>query len=188
MFILASSSPRRSDLLHQAGYDFEVIPAQVNEACPHGTPPMQRVEQLARRKAIAVAKQHPGDAVLAADTLVAFKGRILGKPQTPEMAKKMLELLSGQVHQVYTAFCLIANNEVYEDKDCTSVEFYRIEPEEIEAYIASGEPLDKAGAYGIQGRGAVFVKRIDGSFTSVVGLPLGKIHRILKKVGIHPEK
>lgn len=179
MLLLASSSPRRSDLLAMAGYEFTVVPVGVSETFLHGTPPMQIVEQLASRKAQAAAKQHPEDTVLAADTVVVFKGRVLGKPRDAETAQAMLKLLSGNVHQVYTGYCVIGGGKLLSGHEVTSVEFYALSKEDIERYVATGEPLDKAGAYGIQGKGALFVKRIDGDFYNVVGLPIAKINRIL---------
>lgn len=180
MLILASSSPRRNELLKMAGYEFTVAPSDVNEDYLRGTPPMQIVEQISTRKAKAAAKDHPLDAVLAADTLVVYKGRILGKPKNEEDAKAMLRLLSGNVHQVYTGYCVICGTKLLCGHECTSVEFYGLRDDEIDAYVATGEPMDKAGAYGIQGRGALLVKRIDGDFYNVMGLPVGKINRILK--------
>ncbi len=182
MLMLASSSPRRSELLKMAGYEFTVVPAKINETFLRGTPPMQIVEQLSTHKAQAVAKQHPEDTVLAADTIVVFKGRILGKPKDAETAKAMLKLLSGNVHQVYTGYTVISGSRLLCGHECTSVEFYPISPAAISAYVATGEPLDKAGAYGIQGRGALFVKRINGDFYNIVGLPIAKIHRILNNL------
>lgn len=183
MLLLASTSPRRKELLAMAGYEFTAVPANVSEAFPHGTPPMQMVEQLAMRKAQAVAKLHPEDTVLAADTVVVLKGRILGKPKDDEMANAMLKLLSGNVHQVYTGYTVISGKNFLCGHECTSVEFYALTPAEISAYVATGEASDKAGAYGIQGRGALFVKRINGDFYNVVGLPIAKINRILQNLG-----
>ena len=180
MLLLASSSPRRSELLQKAGYDFKVVPANVKEIVPPGTTPLKIVEILATAKAEAVAKNNPDDTVLAADTLVVFKSRVLGKPKNEEEAKSMLKLLSANVHQVYTGYCIIKGNKLFRGHECTSVEFYSLKPEEIDAYVKTGKPLDKAGAYGIQGRGALFIKRINGDFYNVMGLPIGKIHRILK--------
>lgn len=179
MLLLASSSPRRSELLSMAGYEFTAVPANVSETFLHGTPPMQIVEQLSTRKAQAVAKLHPEATVLAADTVVVFKGRILGKPKDEEMAKAMLKLLSGNVHQVYTGYTVISGKKFVCGHECTSVEFYTLTQQEIDDYLATGEPMDKAGAYGIQGRGSLFVKRINGDFYNIVGLPIAKIHRIL---------
>lgn len=182
MLILASSSPRRSELLHMAGFEFTVAAPKVKEDFPHGTPPMQAVEQLALRKARAAKLEHPGETVLAADTLVVFKNRILGKPKTEDEAAAMLRLLSGGVHQVYTGYCLLPGKDVLTGHECTSVEFYPLREAEIAAYLATGEPMDKAGAYGIQGRGALLVKRIDGDFYNVMGLPIGKINRLLRSL------
>ena len=179
MLLLASSSPRRSELLTMAGYDFQAVPANVNETFLHGTPPMQVVEQLSTRKAQAVAKLHPADTILAADTIVVLKGRVLGKPKDEETAKAMLKLLSGNVHQVYTGYTVISGKKFVCGHECTSVEFYALTQAEIDAYVATGEPLDKAGAYGIQGKGSLIVKRINGDFYNVMGLPISKIHRIL---------
>jgi septum formation protein len=179
MLFLASSSPRRSELLTKAGYEFTVVPTSVSESILHGTPPIQIVEQLSARKAEAVAKEHPTDTILAADTIVVLKGRILGKPKDEEAAKAMLKLLSGNVHQVYTGYTIIHGKKFLCGHEVTSVEFYGLSQKEIDDYVASGEPLDKAGAYGIQGRGALFVKRINGDFYNVVGLPIAKINRLL---------
>lgn len=182
MLVLASSSPRRIDLLKMAGYEFDAIAPEVNEDYLHGTPPMQIVEQLATRKATAIARQYPDATVLGADTLVVFKGRVLGKPKDEADAKAMLTLLSGNVHQVYSGYCVISGGKILTGHECTSVEFYALKEEDVSAYIATGEPMDKAGAYGIQGRGALLIKRIDGDFYNVMGLPIGKINRILKSI------
>lgn len=182
MLFLASSSPRRSELLTKAGFEFTVEPANVNESILHGTPPMQIVEQLSTRKAQAVAKLHPTDTILAADTVVVLKGRILGKPKDEEAAKAMLKLLSGNVHQVYTGYTVINGKKLVCGHEVTSVEFYALSPDEIDRYVATGESYDKAGAYGIQGKGALFVKRINGDFYNVMGLPVAKISRILNSM------
>ena len=182
MLFLASSSPRRSELLKKAGYEFTVEPTSVSETVLHGTPPMQIVEQLSARKAEAVAKLHPADTILAADTIVVLKGRILGKPKDEEAAKAMLKLLSANVHQVYTGYTIIRGKKFLCGHEVTSVEFYALSQKEIDDYVATGDPLDKAGAYGIQGRGALFVKRINGDFYNVVGLPIAKISRLLASV------
>lgn len=182
MLYLASSSPRRSEILKMAGYEFTAEPANVSETVLRGTPPIQIVEQLSARKAETLAKLHPDDTILAADTIVVFKGRILGKPKDMEMAKAMLKVLSGNVHQVYTGYTIIYGKKFYCSHEVTSVEFYPLTQKEIEDYVATGEPLDKAGSYGIQGRGALFVKRINGDFYNVVGLPIAKINRILQSM------
>lgn len=179
MLFLASSSPRRSELLQRAGFEFTVEPADVSEAVLHGTPPMQIVEQLSARKAKAVARLHPEDTILAADTIVVLKGRVLGKPKDDEAAKAMLKLLSGNVHQVYTGYTIIRGDKFLCGHEVTSVEFYGLSQKEIDDYVATGEPADKAGAYGIQGKGALLVKRINGDFYNAVGLPIAKISRLL---------
>jgi len=179
MILLASSSPRRSELLKMAGYDFTVVASNVNEDYPDGTAPDQIVELLALRKAKAVAKPEDGAVVLAADTIVVLRGQVLGKPKDEHDAKAMLRQLSGHVHQVYTGYCILRGETVVQGYECTSVEFYPLRETEIAAYTATGEPLDKAGAYGIQGRGALLIRRIDGDYYNVMGLPIGKIHRIL---------
>lgn len=179
MLLLASSSPRRCELLKMAGYDFTVVPANVDEDYLFGTAPIQIVELLSLRKAKAVAKENPSAVVLAFDTIVVLNGQVLGKPQDKADAKAMLKQLSGNVHQVYTGYCILSGTAILQGHECTSVEFYPLDKSEIDAYAATGEPLDKAGAYGIQGRGALLVKRIDGDFYNVMGLPIGKINRIL---------
>lgn len=181
MLLLASSSPRRSEILKMAGIEFKPVDVNVNETVLRGTPPMQIVEQLSLRKAEAAAKLYPDDTVLAADTLVVFKSRVFGKPKDKEIAKAMLKLLSGNVHQVYTGYTIIRGKKLISGHECTSVEFYTLSGEDIDAYIESGEPMDKAGAYGIQGRGSLFVKRINGDFYNVMGLPVAKINKIIKK-------
>ena len=179
MLLLASSSPRRSELLKMAGYDFTVVPSNANEDYPSGTAPDRIVELLALRKAKAVAKPNAGAVVLAADTVVVLGGQVLGKPKDEAHAKAMLRQLSGKVHLVYTGYCILSSETLIQGHECTSVEFYPLRETEIEAYTATGEPLDKAGAYAIQGRGALLIRRIDGDYYNVMGLPIGKIHRIL---------
>ena len=182
MLFLASSSPRRSELLKQAGFEFTVESANVSESVLRGTPPMQIVEQLSARKAEAIAKLHPSDTILAADTIVVLKGRILGKPKDEENAKAILKFLSGNVHQVYTGYTVIRGKKFVCGHEVTSVEFFSLTPKEIDDYVATGDPMDKAGAYGIQGKGALFVKRINGDFYNVMGLPIAKISRLLHSV------
>lgn len=180
MLLLASASPRRKELLTQAGYTFTVVPANVDETVTPGTPPEQIVMQLARTKAVAVFESHPQDTVLAADTIVVFQNRILGKPKNEDEAKAMLRLLSGGRHDVYTGFCICHGKETHCEAQRTEVEFFPLSEQEIENYVKTGEPMDKAGAYGIQGRGALLVKEISGDFYNVMGLPIGRIYRILR--------
>lgn len=186
MLILASASPRRSELLRQAGYQFRVAVPQVDETVLTPMPPAALVRHLAERKAQAVAAQFPGDTVLAADTVVALEDTIFGKPDSPQQATAMLRQLSGREHQVYTGYCVRRGEWMESCWVETKVTFFPISSEEIAAYIATGEPLDKAGAYGIQGRGALLVRDIQGDFYNVVGLPLSQVYRTLQKVGITP--
>jgi septum formation protein len=179
MLLLASASPRQRELLTQIGWQFNVIPANVEETVASGTPPEQMVAQLARKKAMSVFESYPQDTVLAADTVVSLEGHILGKPKNEEEAKAMLHLLSGREHTVYTGFCICRGSEVHCEVEHTLVEFYPLSDFEIDDYVRTGEPMDKAGAYGIQGRGALLVKKIDGDFYNVMGLPIGRINRIL---------
>lgn len=188
--ILASQSPRRRELLGQMGIsDFIVRPAQ-GEELPHPElTPAQLVEELSRQKAREVsATAAPGDVVIAADTVVAIDGRVLGKPRTAEQAEEMLSALSGRTHAVYTGVTLWKDGEVLTEHEETQVTFRPLAAREIRAYVATGEPMDKAGAYGIQGRGALLVERIAGDYCNVVGLPLCRLGRMLSALGLDPWK
>ena len=177
--ILASGSPRRRELLTQAGIEYTVEPADVEEIT-NETLPAKVVEDLSRIKAMAVRKNHPGEIVLAADTVVAFDDKILGKPKDEDDAFNMLTSLSSRKHQVYTGVTIVySDGTVKTFSECTDVTMYDNSPEQIRAYIASKEPMDKAGAYGIQGLGAVLVKEICGDYNNVVGLPLARVYREL---------
>lgn len=174
--ILASASPRRADLLRSAGLNFEVIPAQVDESALPGEAPADLVVRLSRLKAAAIFDAYPEALVLGADTVVVSKGMLLGKPADAEEANKMLNALSGETHQVLTGFSIFRPDRPCHQQLCsTHVTFRRLADEEVQVYVDSGEPLDKAGAYGIQGNAAAFVKSIDGSYTNVVGLPLAEV-------------
>ena len=177
--ILASGSPRTRELLSQAGIEYVVEPADVEEITSE-TLADKVVEDLSRIKAMAVSKNHPGEVVLAADTVVAIDGRILGKPKDEEDAFNMLMSLSGRAHQVYTGVTIVySDGTVKTFSECTDVVMYENTKEQICSYIASREPMDKAGAYGIQGLGAVLVKEISGDYNNVVGLPLARVYREL---------
>jgi septum formation protein len=177
--ILASNSPRRKELLEQAGIDFEVKSADVDEVTDK-VKPEEVVMDLSQLKAKAVACENPGRKVLAADTVVAYNGQILGKPKDEEDAFRMLKELSGQIHHVYTGVTIIDEAGTVDTFfECTAVSMYENSDELIKRYIATGEPMDKAGAYGIQGKGAVLVKEIKGDYNNVVGLPLAKVYRAL---------
>ncbi len=177
--ILASNSPRRKELLKQADIDFEVISADVEEVTDK-TNPKDVVEDLSFIKANAVANKYPGRTILAADTVVAFQGKILGKPVDEQDAYKMLSMLSNNTHEVYTGVTIISDEGVVNTfSECTKVTMYDNSDELIDMYIKTKEPMDKAGSYGIQGKGAVLVKEIQGDYNNVVGLPLAKVFRTL---------
>lgn len=180
--VLASASPRRAELLRAAGFDFEVDPADVDERVVAGESPREHVLRLARAKAAAAAARHPDAAVVGADTVVAVDGAILGKPSDPADARRMLRLLSGRSHDVHTGVAVIYRGVLAEAAEVSAVRFTPLTEEEIDWYVASGEPDDKAGAYAIQGLAARFVDRIEGSYGTVVGLPIHLVHRLLKEV------
>lgn len=184
--ILASASPRRKELLEQAGVEFEIIPA-VGEEVITDSLPQQAVLDLSAQKAAEVAAKVQGDAiVLGADTVVAFGGRILGKPKDEADAKQMLSMLSGNMHSVYTGVSIVVKqsgeSRPYSFYEETEVTMYPLTEEQIISYIRSGEPMDKAGAYGIQGKGAVFIEKIQGDYNNVVGLPIARVFRTLEEV------
>lgn len=174
--ILASASPRRADLLSSAGLDFEIRPAEIDETPLPNEGAEELVQRLSREKALAVSTGFPGRPVLAADTVVVYADEIFGKPRDPEEARQMLRSLSGDTHEVMTAFTLCApGTEPFTRLCITEVTFRVLTDAEIESYVAGGEPMDKAGAYGIQSGAAGFVSRIEGSFSNVVGLPLAEV-------------
>lgn len=175
--ILASQSPRRRELLSLITEDFRVIPAKGEEILPEGISPEQAVILLSRQKAEEIYREYKNEAIIAADTVVAIDGMILGKPTSPENAADMLRTLSGRTHSVFTGVCVIdEQGELRSFADETTVEFNELSEQLIADYVASGEPMDKAGAYGIQGRGALLVKRINGCYYNVMGLPVGRLY------------
>ncbi|MGH9403628.1 MAG: Maf family protein [Terriglobia bacterium] len=180
--ILASKSPRRRELLQKAGIEFVIQAAHVDESRQKGESAAAYVERLAREKALAVASSSaPGDLVLGADTVVVVAGHILGKPKDAADAARMLRLLSGGTHYVVTGICIVrapAQVEALKHESSTVV-FKPLTEEEIQSYVASGEPLDKAGAYAIQGRASKFVARVEGSLENVIGLPVAKVIELL---------
>ncbi len=187
MLILASQSPRRRALLEQIGIsDFAVRPAKGEEAAPAGLSPAELVEYLSRQKAAEVSAACPGDIVAAADTVVVLDGRVLGKPKTSEQAIEMLTALSGRAHTVYTGVTVRRGGEAVTEHEATCVRFRPLSQAEIAAYVATGEPMDKAGAYGIQGRGAGLVEGITGDSFTVRGLPVCRLARILARFGAGP--
>jgi septum formation protein len=181
MLVLASASPRRQELLRAAGIAFEVQPAAIAEDFLPDEPARVCAERLAREKALAVARLRPNDAVLGADTVVVVDGQILGKPCDASDAARMLRLLSGRRHQVITGVCVVSGGEVALASEATLVEMSEIGEEEIATYIATGEPMDKAGAYAIQGIASRWIPRIEGDYSNVVGLPVARVYRMLQE-------
>ena len=181
--ILASASPRRAELLQQIGLNFSVRPADIDETPEPDETPEQYVERLAREKALAVAGSSPKCLVLGSDTSVVLDGEILGKPIDPADARETLVRLSGATHQVMTAVALATEGQCQSVLVNTEVCFRELSEGEIEAYVASGEPMDKAGSYGIQGLGGIFVDELRGSYSAVVGLPLQETAALLAGAG-----
>ena len=186
--ILASQSPRRRQLLGQMGFtDFKICPARGEEVASPGLPPAQLVEALASQKAAEVAAAAEADAlIIAADTVVAVDDRVLGKPHSEEEAAEMLLSLSGREHTVYTGVTLRRGSQIVTRHEATQVRFRSLTREEIDAYVATGEPMDKAGAYGIQERGALLVEGIQGDYFNVVGLPVCLVGQLLARFGVDP--
>ena len=184
--ILASQSPRRRELLGQMGLtQFIIRPALGEERTDPGLTPAQLVEALSRQKAEEVAgRSDPGDLIIAADTVVAIDGTVLGKPRDEAQAREMLSLLSGRSHTVYTGVTVRRDGEVLTGHEATHVRFRPLSPAEIDAYVRTGEPMDKAGSYGIQGLGALLVEGIEGDYCNVVGLPVCRLGRMLLKFGM----
>ncbi len=180
--ILASASPRRSELLKSLGVPFETAPADVDEQI--SLPADQAVFALSQRKAEAARQLHPGRWILAADTLVSVDGEILGKPSDEDTACRMLRRLSGRTHQVYTGVTVISpDGRCFTETDASDVTFDCVGDADIREYVASGEPMDKAGAYAIQGGASKWVLRLEGSPSGVIGLPLCLVRRLLKEAG-----
>lgn len=183
MLVLASMSPRRREILNMAGYEFVVKPADVDESVPEGTPPDKAVVMTSAKKAAAVSGCFgKDDIILAADTVVALDGEIIGKPSSPENAFTILKRLSGRTHTVYTGYCIIKGDIHIGGAEATEVTFRELDDEEILAYVESGEPMDKAGAYGLQGKACSFAAKLNGDFFNVIGLPICTITGLLKKL------
>ena len=194
MLVLASASPRRQELLRNAGISFTVQPADVDEAPLPGEPPRDCAERLAREKALAVWRMRRQDLVLGADTIVVVDENILGKPADADDAARMLRLLSGRVHSVITGVCLVGaavtdgredfrreSRELRTESETTLVTVNGLSDEEIRNYVATGEPMDKAGAYAIQGMASRWIPRIEGDYSNVVGLPVALVYRMLRE-------
>jgi len=182
--ILASASPRRARLLDQLGLDFVVVPSEVDESRYPDEPPSQYVERVARQKCMAV--QEAGTLVIGADTTVVHEGSVMGKPAHPEEARSMLRRLQGDTHEVFTgvAVSLAEDGETRSAVDVTRVEMLPMTENEIDEYVASGEPMGKAGAYALQGVGGLFVRSVDGSPFTVIGLPIHLLPRLIASVGV----
>lgn len=179
--VLASASPRRREMLAELGLEFTVAAADIVEEAGAGEEPASFARRLAVEKAAAVAAGFPAAWVLGADTVVALGDRILGKPADARQAEEMLAALSGREHTVWTGFALLRGREQVVAAVATRVWFAELDPDLIRAYVATGEPLDKAGAYGIQGRGGVLVRQIEGSASNVIGLPLAEVCAALRE-------
>lgn len=181
--ILASQSPRRRELLGLTGLDFIVRVADIDETMDETKSPVEEVARVSCEKALAVARE-PGDVVIAADTIVVCEGKVLGKPKDEDDAFRMLSLLSGRNHQVMTGMTVVQGDEIVTHTEVTKLRFRNLLPGEIRAYIASGEPMDKAGAYGIQGGAALFCVGMEGDYYNVMGLPVCALSVILRTFGL----
>ena len=181
--ILSSASPRRSELLRNAGISFTVEPAHIAEQPLPNEQPLQYAQRLARDKAFAIFARHSDNVVLGADTIVVVDRHLLEKPRDATDAARMLRLLSGRAHQVITGVCLIAPGYEQTETEITEVRFSKLSESEIASYVETGEPMDKAGAYAIQGMASRWVERIDGCYFNVVGLPVPRLYRMLQMLG-----
>ncbi len=184
--ILASASPRRKELMGLLKLPFTVKVADIDETMDPEKTPFEEVARVSRRKAETVKRQ-PGDVVIAADTIVVCKGRVLGKPEDKQEAFEMLRLLSGQKHQVMTGMTVLTEDRCVTCTEVSDIYFRALSDEEILEYVATNEPMDKAGAYGIQGGAALFVKRLEGDYYNVMGLPVCRLSQILKEFRSEPQ-
>jgi septum formation protein len=182
--VLASSSPRRRQLLNLIGISHEVQPANIDESMRTREAPRRHAERLAREKATAIATRDPDLITIGADTVVVINRKVLGKPKDEAEAIHMLSQLSGREHTVITAVAVARGRKLRSSVEEVHVKFRRLRGEEIEAYVATGEPMDKAGAYGIQGYGATIVERIEGDYFAVMGLPLVRLTSLMRDLGV----
>lgn len=183
--VLASKSPRRKELMDTFGHPFTICPAEEEEIIDQSLAPSELVMALAKQKAEEVIQKHPHAVVVGADTVVVLQGVIFGKPKTEEQAFSMLEALQGNWHTVYTGLCIMEEGQESHHSFCaTKVEMMPLSDRDIKAYIAQGESMDKAGAYGIQGYGALLVAGIDGDYYTVMGLPVAPLGRVLEELGV----
>lgn len=178
--ILASQSPRRQALLRLLGLPFSVQVSQADETPEPGLSPAEQVAQVSRRKADAIGGE-PGSVIIAADTVVVCDDRVLGKPRDPQQAREMLQLLSGRTHQVMTGLTVLYGDRCHTCTEITEVTFRPLSRQEIDRYVRSGEPMDKAGAYGIQGGGALFAQKLNGDYYNVMGLPMCRLVQVLRQ-------
>ena len=183
--ILASQSPRRRELLEKCGLPFICEPADIDETIAEGNDLSEEIKRLSRRKAEAVLALHPDAVVIGSDTIVAIDGKVLGKPRDRSEAKQMLQMLSGNTHQVITGLCVISSSRCFQDVSVSHVTFAPLSSDEIDAYVSSGECDDKAGAYAIQGGAGRFITNIDGDYYAIMGLPLNSVYEELKNISLY---
>jgi septum formation protein len=181
--VLASASPRRADLLRAAGIAFDAFPVDIDERFKSGEKPEHAVARLAETKALVAAASHPDAVVLGADTTVVIRGEVLAKPADAPDAERMLRLLSGRTHEVFTGVCVCHKSRRLVHVEPTRVRMAQLGDSEIEWYIATREPFDKAGGYAVQGLASRFIEGIDGSYSNVVGLPISSVYELLKELG-----
>ena len=179
--VLASASPRRVSLLRQVGAAFTVVDPGPDRDWPGSADPRHGVRALALEKARRVASRRPGQVVIGADTVVVLRGERMGKPRDADEASAMMGRLQGRTHEVWTGIAVVRDRELRTAAECARVQFVRLDPAAIEAYVRTGEPLDKAGGYGIQGLAGQFVRRIEGDYTAIVGLPLARLRQVLNE-------
>ena len=182
--ILASGSPRRRQLLELIGIEHEVLPSNIDETMRPRETPRRHAERLAREKASTIATREPDRITIAADTIVVINRKVLGKPRDTDDARRMLSMLSGREHTVITAVAVARGRKIRSAIEEVKVKFRRLREDEIDAYIATGEPMDKAGAYGIQGFGATIVECVNGDYFAVMGLPLARLVMLLRDLGL----
>lgn len=182
MIILASGSPRRKEILSQAGVEFEIIPSKFDEESLEFTNIDEYSKALSYHKAMDVFKDHPNDVIIASDTIVVINDTILGKPKDEKDAYRMLNLLQGKKHSVITSVCIINKEKIDTFLSRSFVTFYKMSDQDIKDYIATKEPMDKAGAYAIQGKAAKYIRSINGDYYTIVGLPIAKVIKSLKKL------
>lgn len=182
--ILASASSRRKEMLEEIGLSFKVCPAHVEEKLDENLSVEEAISHIAYAKANDVFQQHTDAVVIACDTMVCIDGKALGKPRNQDDARKMLKMLSGKTHQVISGVSIITDEEVTIFHEVTDVTFYKLTEDSIQAYLSTDEPYDKAGGYGIQGKGKLFVKEIKGDYYNVVGLPIAKVYQKLMEIQV----